>query len=279
MIENCKKIIENLNKEIDDLAFDFDSTSLNMIEHAITLIINRISEIKAIVLERNFATQEEEINFFKKVKPSIMSKLIYFNSIYKIESRKPYGGRKAIKKYLDNELLELKKYFDNNLDFYRYYRTESTHLDSRLFVRGRYDIKLNLDTYYFDADHRFTTSHDYKIAEIIANDLIQLYIENQIFHLYNVPKLNDEVKPLLKWTDSKRDLVELIYAFYARGSVENGNADIKKIAKAAEIIFGLDLGDFYHTYLEIKNRKINRTKYLDSLKDDLIRKMDEEDEI
>lgn len=62
MIENCKKIIENLNEEINDLALKFDSTSLIMIEHAITLIINRISEIKAIVLERNFATQEEEIN-------------------------------------------------------------------------------------------------------------------------------------------------------------------------------------------------------------------------
>lgn len=37
-------------------------------------------------------------------------------------------------------------------------------------------------------------------------------------------------------------------------------------------------GDFYHTYLKIRNRKINRTKFLDSLKDANRRKMDEQDE-
>ncbi|SEM92029.1 RteC protein, partial [Chryseobacterium taichungense] len=31
-----------------------------------------------------------------------------------------------------------------------------------------------LDTFYFEADHRFSTSHDYKVAKIIANDLIQV---------------------------------------------------------------------------------------------------------
>ncbi|MCO5241112.1 MAG: RteC domain-containing protein [Chitinophagaceae bacterium] len=31
--------------------------------------------------------------------------------------------------------------------------------------------------------------------------------------------------------------------------------------------------------MELKSRKINRTKFLDSLRDTLIRKMDEEDEV
>ncbi len=41
---------------------------------------------------------EEESHFFKKVKPNIVSKLIYYNAIYKIETKKPYGGDKASKK-------------------------------------------------------------------------------------------------------------------------------------------------------------------------------------
>lgn len=36
--------------------------------------------------------------------------------------------------------------------------------------------------------------------------------------------------------------------------------------------FHIDLGDFYHTFLELKSRKINRTKFLDILKETLIRK-------
>lgn len=74
-------------------------------------------------------------------------------------------------------------------------------------------------------------------------------------------------------------MIELIYALHSQGVFDNGNADIKVIAKTFERIFNIDLGDFYHTFMELKSRKINRTKFLDSLCDALIKKMDEEDEI
>ena len=48
---------------------------------------------------------------------------------------------------------------NSNLEFYKYYRINSTYLDDKYFVRSKHDIKLNLDTYYFEADHCFSTSH------------------------------------------------------------------------------------------------------------------------
>lgn len=71
----------------------------------------------------------------------------------------------------------------------------------------------------------------------------------------------------------------MIYALYAQGVFNNGNTDIKLIAKTFESTFNSDLGDFYHTFMELKARKINRTKFLDNLRDALIKKMDVEDEI
>jgi hypothetical protein len=50
------------------------------------------------------------------------------------------------------------------------------------------------------------------------------------------------------------------------------------IAKAFEDAFNIELGDFYHTFMELKARKINRTKFLDNLCEALIKKMDEQDE-
>lgn len=279
MIKRCKEIIDNLYDELDDLGSEFDN-SMPMMEEAINLILRSTVEIKSLIVSKGFDSVEDEIYFFKKVKPGILSKLIYYNSIYKIESRKPYGYSKTMKKYLVNEMSKLKRYFDNNLEFYRYYRTESTYLDHKYFVRGKHDIKLNLDTFYFESDFTFTTSHDYKVAKIIANDLIQVYIENKIFNLENSSaKEDDTPKQLLTWTASKRSLVELIYAVHSMSSFNKGNVDIKEIAKAAEKTFGIDLTDIYHTYLEIRNRKINRTKYLDSLRDGLIKRMDEDDEV
>lgn len=109
----------------------------------------------------------------------------------------------------------------------------------------------------------------------MANDLIQVYLENQ---LNNTNKKRISEKSLLNWTGSKTALTELIYALYSHGVFDNGNADIKVISKTFERTFNVDLGDFYHTFLELKSRKINRTKFIDSLRDALIKRMDEQDE-
>ena len=264
-----------LETEINDLEIETDH-SIQRIEAVIGIILKCLSEVKKYVLNRGFKNIGEEIHFFKYQKPTIVSKLIYYNAIYKIETKKPYGS-KPIKKYLNDELRKLKRYFDNNLEFYKYYRTNNSFIDDKLFVRGKYDIKLSLDTFYFEADHSFSTSHDYKVAKIIANDLIQVYLEDQLHNTAYRDKSTD--LPKLNWTGSKTAMIELIYALYSQGVFDNGNADIKVIAKTFERTFNLDLGDFYHTFMELKSRKINSTKFLDSLRDALIRKMDEQDEM
>lgn len=267
--------LHKLETTINELEIEADY-SLHRIEVVIHLIVECLSEVKGYILKRGFKNNHEEIRFFKYQKPAIVSKLIYYNAIYKIETKKPYGGEKSIKKYLNRELAKLKRYFNNNLDFYKYYRTNSTYLDHKYFVRGKHDIKLSLDTYYFEADHSFSTSHDYKVAKIIANDLIQVYIEDQLYN--TTPGNNLITPPKLNWTGSKVALIELIYALYYQGVFDNGNSDIRAIAKYFEITFNIDLGNFYQTYLELRSRKMNPTKFLDALREGLIKKMDEQDE-
>ncbi|AIM37886.1 tetracycline regulation of excision, RteC [Sphingobacterium sp. ML3W] len=271
-----KKQLNALKTEIKELEIESDS-SIQQVEAIICLIVTCLSDIKDYVLKRGFKSINEEIHFFKYQKPSIVSKLIYYNAIYKIGTRKPYGGTKLIKKYLNSELRKLKRYFDNNLEFYKYYRTNSIYLDEKYFVRGKYDIKLNLDTYYFESDHNFSTSYDYKVAKIIANDLIQVYLEDQLYLNKQHPVSKQLPNMNISWTGSKTALIELIYSLHYQGVFDNGNTDIKLIAKTFERFFNIDLGDFYHTFMELKSRKINRTKFLDSLRDALIKKMDEQD--
>lgn len=249
------------------------NSSIQKAEAIIKLIIKSLSDLKKYVLKNGFKNKDEEICFFKYLKPAIVSKLIYYNAVYKIETKKPYG-EKQIKKFLNKELNKLKKFFDNNIDFYKYYRSGNSFLDENFFIRGKHDIRMWLDTFYFEADHRFCTSHDYKVAKILANDLIQVYLEDQLNNNHKQPPNNSS----LNWTGSKTALTELIYALYEQSVFNNGNADIKLIAKTFETAFNIDLGDFYHTFMELKARKINRTKFLDSLRDVLMKKMDEQDE-
>lgn len=275
MNDTFENILKDMDNDIKELSININAP-LKLYEEVIGLILCKIRDLKQSVLKSGFKNIDEEIHFFKNQKPVILSKLIYYNAIYKIEKKKPYGS-KNITKYLKKELKKLKRFFDSNLDFYKYYRNNSSYLDEKFFVRGKHDIKFCLDTYYFQSDHTFSTSHDYKVAKIIANDLIQVYIEDQLYKQMEQGYLLSDLQKL-NWTDSKASLIELIYALHYKTVFDNGDSDIRVIAKYFEVTFNVDLGNFYQTYLELRNRKINRTKFLDALREALIKKMDEQDE-
>ena len=75
----------------------------------------------------------------------------------------------------------------------------------------------------------------------------------------------------LYWTDKKAAAVELIYGIHAAGSVDNGKADIIDIVTAFERTFHIDLGDVYHTFIAMRNRKNSRTVYLDQMIEQLLK--------
>ncbi|MEO2070905.1 MAG: RteC domain-containing protein [Zunongwangia sp.] len=278
MNDFCKKSLLNLEEHLNFLEIEKNNW-LHISQEALEVILNVLDDIKKKTVHHKFENQYDEILFFKYTKPKFVSKLIYYNQIYKIETRKPYGGERVLRKYLLKELNKLKRFFDDQLEFYKYYRTGSTYLDHKYFVRNKHDIKLNLSTRYFETDHRFSTSHDYIVAKILANDLIEVFLEDQLHGLER-----DEIKTVkipkskMNWTGSKTALIELVYALYASGYINNNNADIKLIALTFEKMFNIDLGDYYRNFLAIRIRKKGRTQFLQELQEDLIRYMDSQDE-
>ncbi|WP_456438762.1 RteC domain-containing protein, partial [Psychroserpens sp.] len=61
-------------------------------------------------------------------------------------------------------------------------------------------------------------------------------------------------------------------------AIRNGQADIKRMALVCEKLFDIDLGNFYRTYLEIRERKMDRTRFLNLLKQSLEKRMQDDDE-
>jgi len=275
------QLFSKLNEQLNFADLEIDDP-IQRSESAINIIVNSIEKLKIIFEKEKNKSQEIEIDFFKNIKPKFTSKLIYYNAIFKIETKKPHGGERILKKYLNNELDKLKRYFDNNLDFYRYYRTGSNYLDTKYFTRGKFDIKMALDSFYFEADRTFSTSHDFKVAKIMAHDLIQVYLEDKLLIMENrEPKEKSQVNPKLKqnWTGSKVALIELLYALHTEGVFNNGASDLKDIAEYFENIFNIDLGQYHRAFLEIRMRKSDQTKFLNTLKEKLVKRMENTDDL
>ena len=94
--------LHKLGTVINDFEIESDC-SIQRIETVIHHILECLSEMKGYVLKGGFKNTDEEIRFFKYQKPAIVAKLIYYNAVYKIETKKPYGA-KPIRKYLNKEL-------------------------------------------------------------------------------------------------------------------------------------------------------------------------------
>ena len=275
-----KQTLFELNEQLSFINLEMDDLVTKSVKSTeITLKV--INNIKKQFLKDKTMSLDSEIDFFKNIKPKFTSLYIYHNAIFKIETKMPHGGEKITKKYLNNELKKLKRFFDNNLDFYNYHRTSSSYLDFKYFVRGNYDVSLRLDSFYFEVDHNFSTSHDFKLAKVLAYDRIQVYLGTKLSNIgkkLDVEKSQLEPKGKMIWTANKVALTELLYALHTKGAFNNGAAELKEIASYLEEVFSIDLRQYRRTFLEIRERKSDRTKFLNTLAVGLNKRMEETDE-
>ncbi|WP_255572988.1 RteC domain-containing protein [Hanstruepera marina] len=280
-MKKIEDILQNLNHSIDFLESESEDI-LSIAEEGIKISKKALELLRALVSKKKFNKKEEEIHFFKNIKPHIFSKLIYYQKLFNIESKRPRSSNKSQIKYFNKYIDRLQNYFNDHLEFYHYYRRGATFLDDHYFVRGKIDIRLFPDTFSFFTDNKFSTSHDSTVATILAYDMLIVYLKTEIDKLENSNGMETIINPFqnqsrLFWTANKTDLIELIYALHSSGVINNGASDIKDIALMFEQVFNISLGDFYRTFLEIRSRKINQTKLIDKLKESLLKRMEESD--
>ena len=228
----------NIEKEIKRIEQQ-PIAPLERIKQIIDVIQTSLTLLKRAVAEYQFQNPEEEIQFFKVWKPQISGLLMFYIRLYQIEKNRVGKSLSAQCKYLKMELENIQKSFLNN-SFYDYYRAGQTELDNHYFIRENYDILSDVHCHLLDRDPSFTTLHDSSVAMILANSHLIEYVSDEI--------------------DSLSDKLHL-----------------KDIAFCCEVLFNIEIGDFYRIFLEIRNRKKNRTQFLDKLKDKIQKMMDELD--
>lgn len=274
------KLLNEIEDQIQFINVEFEINQKRA-EESYIISAKAYEQLQIFVLKYKFKNQSEEVRYFKIQKPKLIAKLIYFGKAYHIETKKPQGTYKSKRKYLLNELDKINRYFDNNIDFIRYYRSGENYLDHKYFVRNKIDFRQSHESFSIELDKKQSTSFDFKVAKIIANDLLQVYLHDELNYLeLHNSKEKIPVVPKTKqtWTDPKTALIELIYALHSHSSLDNGRPDIKEIASSFEQVFNIELGDYYKTYLEIRVRKSSRTKFLDSLRESLLKRMDNTDD-
>jgi hypothetical protein len=236
-------------------------------------------ELKDYILKNPFKDQAEQIYFFKHIKPKFHCLHIFYLEKYNIETSIPAGDAETLKNFSRDELKAVHRFFQHINFHYQYYRLGATELDELYFVRG-VEVQSVLIPEVPEPDPDFSTSCDYLFSKIKAYELLQDYLLQALRKLdpmfKNIPD-DEKDAPKLKWTGDKVNLVEVIYALYFTGQLNNGNADIAVIIRFMEKYLQIDLSRAYRDFTDIRNRKVSSpTRYIDQMRESIHKRVDDD---
>jgi len=242
-------------KEVLDAATD-DRTSLMM---TMVTLRSLLVELKRFVLTYRFRDESEEVSFFKKIKPLLLSEYLYYKKRIAIQQDDSFLSMEERVKNYQKILRKLQRYTRKNQDFYAYCITGATEEDTQYFIRKE-SRRLSPG-----ADENFTTGYDVKLAKLLAYERVRLVVVDAL------RKTKEHQQTLganpLQWTNQKVALVELIYALHAAGVFNYGRADVKQIVCRFEEMFSIDLGNYARVFAEIRIRKSGQSNFLDQAKE------------
>lgn len=278
-MESHLKIIDELNNALSKTR-DVSDKLPDQMEYAIGHCKIALDDMRKLVIKDGFADKESEIEFFKKLKPAVYSKLLYYREVFDLETKRQDKDKEGIRKYLQQKLDKIMECMIKNDSKVQYYHCNYSHLDEKYFLRDGAEIPLELRDNHHLLDEQFFTWHDHTFSMIMSNEMLIDYITKELRKLDHPEMMNDtEPVSSLFWTGSKIDAVEIIYAFHFAKVINGGKVTIRELAGVFGRFFNLDLtDDVYRYYAEIRQRKINQTKFLDFLRNVLQQKMDEANE-
>lgn len=266
------KLEENLKQLTEASDRMMDTAKLAIKKCKITLV-----KLRKMISSHGFPDKQAEIHFFKEIKPVAYSNLLYYQTLFELESFRTTYDSKGMKQCFKDKLKEIHLYMEEHMEIVQYYHCGFTYMDRFYFVRDADEIPIELRGEFYLTDEDFNTWQDYNFSVIRANEMLLEYLTRELLKLDKSKEFNKLQQPgNLDWTANKIDLVELIYALYFSGAINNGRTTIKELCELVGDIFNIDITkDVYRYFIEIQQRKIDQTKFIGHLRSVLQQKMDQ----
>lgn len=265
-MRKSKKNLDQLRKKLSELNL-FGKEVNEQIEHAIRLVKLETISIEKEIDHRGFATPEEEIFFFRHVKPPLYSMLIAFTKLRKLELLRPSFDKSKFKGLVKKKLDFVQAHYLDYPEFIRYFNSTSTYDDERYFLRSN---KIQLDCFPNIFDDRLSTGYDLIAAHLLAYQFLTDHFDQS-----NRKAENESNYSNVPWTADKVAFVELISGLHAVSSINKGDIDLKTLCAQLGSLFNIEIKDIYGKRNEIKERKGERFKFIRQMLDALERDFDE----
>ncbi len=261
MLEQLEKINGSMHDSVGKL-----SVSLSLIRQ--TMI-----SLREFIKVNSFIDEEQEIKFFKYVKPRFAAWQTYYIELHNIISSTPIGTDQMIKDYYINEIAITDRFFKINAFYFQYYLKDEHSKDRIYFLRrNRTQFPPGSEIIVIESD--FSTELDYLFSKFRAYEMLRDYIIKRVKFLHQesdrsrINELSDKMKR--SWSGDKIELVEIAYGIYYTQRLNNGKAEISDIIDWLEESLNTDLSQAYRMFVDIRRRKtISYTKFIDEMRHEI----------
>ena len=130
-----------------------------------------------------FYTTEEEIYFFKDIKPLFTAEIEYYNLLYHTRLFQPQYDPVQVKAFWEREARRLQKFKEEQEEFYIYYKVGCTARDEDYFVRANNDFSNFIEAKVYDLNSDAATSGDQLVSGILALERYNAYVQEQLTRL------------------------------------------------------------------------------------------------
>jgi hypothetical protein len=266
-----------LKKEIDAKIEQIECSEISMITKSLEasrILAEAYNQLKTFILSNTFQSEEEEILFFKEIKPRLCFRLIYYRKLYNIEMDRPTGIEKQ-REYLNDLLNSINRYNCKRLDFIRYYHSGSSIFDSLYFLRGQADTEQYMETFSHEFDLNFSTNCDFKVAKILANDMLSDYLTREIEALSENNNLimGSFGFPAIKltWKVTQAEFQEQILSWDSAATF--GEVPLTQLHSYMQNVFNIQVDSNLSRVIDDLKTRNTPTPFMDKMKNALLRRM------
>lgn len=273
MKTNPAELLENTIATLNDLP-DLRENNIDSIIKAINMVTTSISEINIYVLSNPFQTETDEIYFFKKIKPELDGRLIFYLMLLRLRQCTVTSGESVI---LAKQLNRIDQFYKTENAFYLYYKLDRTDFDDKYFLRKSSAKEFPYDEEHIHFDFATNTYMSAKAARIIAYELFAIHVESTIPSAEASTKKQIRNESGLIWTASVADFVEFVYSAHEYG-LFGKKVKISTLTNFLSNSFGIRVTNIYKTWEDIRLRKKDKTPFMRSMMSSLERRIDHDNE-
>ncbi len=163
---------------------DAKPAEMEMIEACFKSSLDQWRKVCKLVKANGFKDDDEEIRFFREVKPAFAAFIEYYTYRYHALLFTPVNDRVEMTRFWRWEEKKMQRFFDNNREFCRYIREGATHRDAEYFLRasGRPPKKSFSGDLIHDLDAELISPKDPLVTIMKAYELYEKFIETKLLN-------------------------------------------------------------------------------------------------